>query len=149
MAGTLEVPVEGNANSTEDPKVKAGIKRLNELLEGSNLVAEAGLGAGSVGAAKLATGAKELFVQLAVAAGVKLAFGSTKMTWTAAKSPAPVVIEHGLGKEPKIVLPVVNLGSASSAFINAGTYTATKFTLNGFSSEVLSITLEVPWLAIG
>lgn len=93
--------------------------------------------------------ALELFLQLAVKGSLKLAIGSTKMTWTAAKSPAAVTIEHGLGTTPKIVIPVVNFAGASSATINAGTYTSTKFTLNGFSPEVISITLEVPWVAIG
>ena len=43
MAGTLEIPAEGSPNSTEDPKVKAAIKRFNELLNSENKVEDGGL----------------------------------------------------------------------------------------------------------
>lgn len=53
MAGTLEVPAEGSPNSSEDPKVKAAIKRLNELLNGENLIDGAGIGSEEIEAANI------------------------------------------------------------------------------------------------
>ena len=102
---------------------------------------------GTVGSSELATGAKELFLQLATAASRKVAWGNTTITKTEAQT-ANKEIEHGLGTTPVIVL-----ATAASRDINVATFTfgSTKFTaeIRDITGANITANQEVRWLAIG
>lgn len=149
MAGTLEIPVEGNANTTEDPKVKAGIKRLNELLEGSNLVAEAGLGTASVGSAKLAASAKELFPQLSSATKRVVNFGESSVTFSASTGSAVKEVTHGLGVKPIAVKLTIETADEGLFTPRLAERTATVFKFAYRCDGSRTGTFTVLWEAIG
>lgn len=96
----------------------------------------------------LETRAFQSFLQLTVSGTHEVAFGKTKLTWTASKTPASVKVKHGLNTTPEVVLPGIKFAGSSSAVTNTGEYTATEFTLFGFNAEVISLTLEVVWIAL-
>jgi hypothetical protein len=61
------------------------------------------LGKGSVGSEELATAAKELFLQLAVAGNRKINFGSVEVEWPGAAIESKTVeVTHGLGATPAL-----------------------------------------------
>lgn len=53
MAGTLEIPVIGSANSIADPRVKASLEALNNKLDGSNNIPAGSIGSEAVETAKI------------------------------------------------------------------------------------------------
>ena len=80
MAGTLEVPAIGEFNKTADPRIVAAVKRLNELLNGENVLGEGGIADGAISSKKLkptagvitASGESTLTASYADVSGAKL-----------------------------------------------------------------------------
>lgn len=121
------------------------------MLEASNLIAEAGLGTASVSSAKLAASAKELFLQLQTPGVRKVNFGTLEIEWESGKNASKEVeIEHGLGTTPQVVTGNFGFNASFVAYAAIGTYTSTKFLVQGFTTTAPGTAKKSPfkWMAI-
>ena len=80
----------------------------------------------------------------------RFAVGTTNLTFPSSAQATPVVVTHGLGFAPIIVLPTVKENGTGTIITNAGNYTATQFTLYAFYvlNTAITNTITVPWIAI-
>lgn len=126
-----------------DPAIDQNFRALERLLplQSQNLAND------SVGAGQLTDGAKELFLQLAVAADRELSFGTGTLTWTASEASATKEIAHGLVTTPTIVLPISRDWDYSYAIPSKG---GTNFTAQGgkITAGNVSTTKTFDWIAI-
>jgi uncharacterized membrane protein len=75
--------------------------------------------------------------------------GTGSITFTASTDSANTVVTHGLGRAPKAVLVSVKDAPTFLTFpkLNAGTWTATTFTVNGRLEAAGSLTVGFSWVA--
>lgn len=82
---------------------------------------------------------------------VGIRFGTSSIGFTASTDSADTVISHGLGTTPVVVLVSVHTAPtfATVAALNAHSYGATTFTVNGRVASAATATVPIVWLAIG
>lgn len=120
---------------------------LANSIKGSDIVA------GTIEASDLGTGAKELFLQLAVAAGRKIAFGTLEVEWPGAnpKSKTTKVV-HGLGATPLAVIltpTFVEAAGITSGQIIAKSSTEFEAAAGSTGSPGAGVKQKLDWIAIG
>ena len=105
----------------------------------------------SIAAAALSkTEAKELFLQLAVPASRKIAFGTVTVTFTAATISAAAKVTHGLGAKPTSVLLTQQGTELGLLFARAQGLTETIFEAVGASPfGAVNGTAVFAWVAVG
>lgn len=105
----------------------------------------------AVGLSEISTAAEQNFLQLAVAATRKTAFGSTEITWPGgSKASTALEITHGLGTTP---VSVVSTAANSAVNVAVTAVGATKFTVVGEhvqgESPGAGTKVLIYWQAIG
>jgi hypothetical protein len=82
-------------------------------------------------------------------AKIEIRFGTGELKWAAGSS-AEQTVAHGLTREPKIVIPVLEEnGPEAPVSLFAHTLTATHFTAEGWNSKAGTGTAKYRWAAIG
>lgn len=129
------------------------------VIDNTKIAPEAAIGASkldlkaSVAATDLAPSAKELVLQLAVAASRKVAFGSIEVEWPGSNIKSKVVkVSHGLGTTPSAVVLTANFQElAGGTMPQIVSRNASEFEACAVStgSPGAGVKQKLDWLAIG
>jgi len=110
------------------------------------------LGAGVVGTSQLATAAKELFPQLAVAGVLKINFGSSEVEFAGGSEQAEKTVTHSLGTTPTSVVitgeSLVNGAGQAVSEVGATTFKARIKTVDG-TKPAAGTKVKFFWIAAG
>lgn len=147
----LNIPVSGQPNSTEDPKVASDLTAIQGVINGgidaSNItdgsITGTDIAAGTITPDKLASGSGSApFLKLAVPADRKISWGTGSMSLNgiAGKSAGQAIIAHGLGGTPSLVL----VGAKGTVGITEdGVSHPVKFTAAAVDATNITVNAEV------
>lgn len=131
---TYSIPINGQPNSTEDPKIATALTTLLSFANGGidkgNLAANSGI------------------MKLASLSNRVIAFGVIGLPWSGGLYSSSVTVAHGLGTTPVFAVASLNFADAWASVV--GTPDATNLQILGRApSGTLSGTPSCWWLAIG
>lgn len=146
--GSTQIKAGSVVNSDVNSAAAIAYSKLNlaNSIKGSDIVSE------TIEAGDLATNAKELFLQLAVVAGRKVAFGTSTAEFPGLSTTTTTKkVTHGVGTTPLVVFVLRKEDGPLGAC--TFTYTSTEFSYKlqtlDVSMPAAGVKAEVAWIAIG
>lgn len=88
------------------------------------------------------------FLQLASVQQLAIDYGTANLTYSGSTT-ASATVPHNLGRTPKAIFTTLAGSVGQSYSLSADTLTSSNFTLHGFTTPALTITLGHYWIAIG